>query len=119
MRHSYHACTIKQQKIYGEEKEVISLTKGEKVQGVRPSIDVLLNSVAPIFKQNSIGVILTGMGSDGSDGIKKLKKEGGRVIAEDESTCVVYGMPRSVIELKLADYILPIDKIAESIAQIS
>lgn len=111
--------TIKQQKINGEEKEVISLTKGEKVQGVRPSIDVLLNSVAPIFKQNSVGVILTGMGSDGSDGIKKLKKAGGRVIAEDESTCVVYGMPRSVIEQKLADYILPINKIAESIAQIS
>lgn len=108
---------IKQQKINGELKEVIALTKTEKVQGVRPSVDVLLNSVTPIFGQNSLGVILTGMGSDGSDGIRKLKLAGGRVIAEDESTCVVYGMPRSVIEQKLADYVLPINKIAQSIAQ--
>lgn len=111
--------TIKQQKINGELKEVIVLTRGEKVQGVRPSVDVLLNSVAPIFGQNSLGVILTGMGSDGSDGIRKLKMAGGRVIAEDESTCVVYGMPRSVIEQQLADYVLPINRIAESIAQIT
>ena len=111
--------TIKQQKINGETREVIVLARGEKVQGVRPSVDVLLNSVAPIFGQNSLGVILTGMGSDGTDGIRKLKLAGGRVMAEDESTCVVYGMPRSVIEQKLADYILPIDRIAENIAQIT
>jgi two-component system chemotaxis response regulator CheB len=111
--------TIKQQRINGDLKEVIALTKGEKVQGVRPSVDVLLNSVTPIFGQNSLGVILTGMGSDGTDGIRKLKLAGGKVMAEDESICVVYGMPRSVIEQKLADYILPIGKIAESIAQIT
>ena len=110
---------VKQQKINGDLKDVIALTKGEKVQGVRPSIDVLLNSVAPIFGQNSLGVILTGMGSDGTDGIRKLKLAGGKVMAEDESTCVVYGMPRSVIEQKLADYILPIGKIAENITQIT
>jgi two-component system chemotaxis response regulator CheB len=109
---------VKQQKINGELREVIGLTKGERVQGVRPSIDILLESVALIYGQNSIGVILTGMGSDGSDGIKKLKLAGGKVIAEHESTCVVYGMPRSVIEQKLADYILPIHKIAEGIVQI-
>src|SRR4030067_1135437 len=114
----YHM-TIKQQKINGDMKDVIVLTKGEKVQGVRPSVDVLLNSVTPIFGQNSLGVILTGMGSDGTDGIRKLKLAGGKVMAEDESTCVVYGMPRSVIEQKLADYILPIGKIAENIALIS
>ncbi len=110
---------VKQQKINGELREVIGLSKGDKVQGVRPSIDVLLESVAKIYGQNSIGVILTGMGSDGSNGIRKLKLAGGKVIAEDESTCVVYGMPRSVIEQKLADYILPIHKIAESIVQIA
>lgn len=111
--------TIRQQKINGELSEVIALTKSDKVQGVRPSVDVLLESATPIYGQNSLGVILTGMGSDGSDGIKKLKKAGGKVIAEDESTCVVYGMPRSVIEQKLADYILPINKIAQSIVDIS
>ena len=59
------------------------------------------------------------MGSDGTDGIRRLKSAGGRVIAEDESTCVVFGMPRSIIEQHLADYVLPINKIAESIAQIT
>ncbi len=108
---------VKQQKINGEQREVVGLIKSERVQGVRPSVDVLLNSVAPIFGHNSLGVILTGMGSDGSDGIKKLKLAGGKVIAEDESTCVVYGMPRSIIEQKLSDCVLPINKIAENIAQ--
>jgi two-component system chemotaxis response regulator CheB len=108
---------VKQQNINGELKEVVALTKTEKVQGVRPSIDVLLNSVAPIYGQNTLGVILTGMGSDGTDGIRKIKSAGGKVIAEDESTCVIYGMPRSVIEQKLADYVLPINKIAQSITQ--
>lgn len=111
--------TVKQQKINGELSEVIALTKGDRVQGVRPSVDVLLESAAPIYGSNSVGVILTGMGSDGSEGIKKLKLAGGKVIAEDESTCVVYGMPRSVIEQNLADYILPINKIARSIEEIS
>jgi len=114
----YHM-TVRQEEINGKTKEVIALNKSEKVQGVRPSVDVLLNSVAQIYGANSIGVILTGMGSDGTDGIRRLKSAGGKVIAEDESTCVVYGMPRSIIEQRLADYVLPINKIAESIAQIT
>ncbi len=114
----YHMI-VRQEEINGKTKEVIALNKNEKVQGVRPSVDVLLNSVAQIYGTNSIGVILTGMGSDGTDGIRKLKLAGGKVIAEDESTCVVYGMPRSVIEQRLADYVLPINKIAQSIAQIT
>ncbi len=112
----YHMI-IKQQKVNREIREVIALTKGERVQGVRPSVDVLLNSVVPIYGQRALGVILTGMGSDGSLGIRNLKSAGGKVIAEDESTCVIYGMPKSVIEQELADYILPINKIAEGIMQ--
>jgi len=108
---------VKQRQKAGKTVEVIALNKGDRVQGVRPSVDVLLNSVAPIYGKNSLGVILTGMGSDGHLGIEKLKKAGGKVIAEDESTCVVYGMPRAVIEQKLADFILPITKIAEGIVE--
>ncbi|VVB89810.1 Chemotaxis response regulator protein-glutamate methylesterase/glutamine deamidase [uncultured archaeon] len=108
---------VKQRQKAGKTVEVVVLNKGERVQGVRPSVDVLLNSIAPIYGKNSLGVILTGMGSDGSTGIEKLKKAGGKVIAEDESTCVVYGMPRAVIEHKLADHILPITKIAEGIVE--
>ncbi len=114
----YHMI-VKQQRINGEMQVVVALTKGERVQGVRPSVDVLLKSAVPIYGEKSIGVILTGMGSDGSEGIKKLKSAGGKVIAEDESTCVVFGMPKSVIDQKLADYVLPITKIAEGIAQIA
>ena len=110
----YHMI-VRQQKREGRTVEVISLNRDEKVQGVRPSVDVLLNSVAQIYGKDALGVILTGMGSDGSMGIMKIKKAGGMVIAEDESTCVVYGMPKVIIEQKMADYILPIDKIAEGI----
>ncbi|MFH1323195.1 MAG: chemotaxis response regulator protein-glutamate methylesterase [Methanobacteriota archaeon] len=112
----YHM-TVKQQKIDGKTVEVISLNRDEKVNGVRPSVDVLLNSVAQIYRKDALGVILTGMGSDGSNGIRKIKQAGGKVIAEDESTCVIYGMSRAIIEQKLADYILPINLIAEGIVQ--
>lgn len=112
----YHM-TVKQQKIDGKTVEVISLNRDEKVNGVRPSVDVLLNSVAQIYRKDALGVILTGMGSDGSKGIRKIKQAGGKVIAEDESTCVIYGMSRAIIEQKLADYILPINLIAEGIVQ--
>ncbi len=112
----YHMI-VKQQRKNGELREIIGLTKDERVQGVRPSVDVLFRSVAQIYGAQALGVILTGMGSDGSDGVRKLKSAGGRIIAEDESTCVVYGMPKSVIDQKLADYILPINKIAEGIMQ--
>jgi two-component system chemotaxis response regulator CheB len=112
----YHMI-VKQQKREGRTIEVISLNRDEKVQGVRPSVDVLLNSVAQIYGEDALGVILTGMGSDGSMGIRKIKNAGGIVIAEDESTCVVYGMPKVIIEQKMADYILPIDKIAKRIVE--
>jgi two-component system chemotaxis response regulator CheB len=113
----YHM-TVKQQRIEGKTTEVISLNRDEKVHGVRPSVDVLLNSVAQIYNKDALCVILTGMGSDGALGIRKIKHAGGKVIAEHESTCVVYGMPRVIIEQNLADYILPIDRIAEGIVQI-
>jgi len=67
---------VKQQKREGRTVEVISLNRDEKVQGVRPSVDVLLNSVAQIYGKDALGVILTGMGSDGSMGIMKIKKAG-------------------------------------------
>lgn len=111
--------TIKQKKINAKFENVISLNKNEKVHGVRPSVDVLLESVVPLYGHDALGVILTGMGSDGTEGIRHLKSSGGTVIVEDESTCVVYGMPRSIIENNLADSILPINKISECIVQLT
>lgn len=110
----YHM-EVKQQTQNGKTVEVIALNKGQKVQGVRPSVDVLLNSIASLYGSDALGVILTGMGSDGCVGIRNLKRAGGKAIAEDESTCVVYGMPRAIVEHNLADFILPINRIAEGI----
>ena len=70
----------------------------DPVNGHRPSVDVLFDSVAELAGRNAVGVILTGMGNDGTNGCSLIHNAGGRVIAEAESTCVVYGMPRSVVE---------------------
>jgi len=81
----------------------------------RPSVDVMMDSVAEAYGGASLAVILTGMGSDGLQGITHLKGKGAAVIAQNEQTCVVYGMPRAVAEKGLADRISPIDRIARDI----
>lgn len=83
--------------------------------GVRPSADVTMVSAAPVFGARLIGVVLTGMGSDGAAGLRAIKEQGGVTIAEHESTCVIYGMPRVAIESGLVDVVAPINRIAESI----
>lgn len=80
-----------------------------------PCVDVLMNSVADAYGRFAMGIILTGMGNNGVRGIKHLKDKGGVVIAQDEETCVVYGMPRAVVEAELADHISPIDNVAEEL----
>lgn len=80
-----------------------------------PSVDVMVSSAVDCIGGNGLGVIMTGMGSDGKEGLSKLKSKGGIVIAQDEATCVVYGMPRAVVEANLADEVVPLDKIAERI----
>jgi two-component system chemotaxis response regulator CheB len=84
----------------------------------RPSVDVMFNSVVKLYGSNTIGVLLTGMGSDGVDGMEKIKKAGGATIAEDESSCIIYGMPKGAIERGVVDHILPANRIAEKIAEI-
>lgn len=95
-------------------KRVIELELGEPVHGVRPSADVLFESVAREYRGARIlAVVLTGMGNDGMAGIERLKQECKcYCLVQDEATCVVYGMPRSIVEAGLADEILAIDAIA-------
>jgi two-component system chemotaxis response regulator CheB len=81
----------------------------------KPSVDVLLASVARAYGERSIGVILTGMGSDGAKGLGTIKKEGGFTIAQDEATSAIFGMPRVAIESNAVDKVLPITSIAEEI----
>ena len=77
-----------------------------------------MSSTADAYEEQSIGVILTGMGNDGLNGMKEIRSKNGYIIAQDEETCVVYGMPKAVVSAKLADAILPIDKISEEIMRV-
>ena len=81
----------------------------------RPSADVLFDSAASVFGKRTLGVIMTGMGSDGLEGSRAIKEKGGRIITESEETCVVYGMPRSVAEAGLSDEQAPLNKIMKTI----
>jgi two-component system chemotaxis response regulator CheB len=84
----------------------------------RPSVDLLMFSTAQVYDSSAIGVILTGMGNDGLVGLRELKRKNGLVIAQDEETCVVYGMPKAVVNANIADAVLPIDKISEEIIRV-
>jgi two-component system, chemotaxis family, protein-glutamate methylesterase/glutaminase len=95
----------------------IALNQNPPVHGVRPAVDVTMLSVARQFGKSVIGVILTGMGSDGTNGAMLVHSLGGRVIAEAESTCVVWGMPRSVAEAGAADSVVPLQDIPGEIVQ--
>ena len=80
-----------------------------------PSVDVMISSLVGIYGSSCMGVIMTGMGSDGAKGLKELKASNGLVLAQDEASCVVYGMPRSVVKEGTADEIVPLDEIASRI----
>ena len=82
----------------------IVLKRGEKVNGHRPSVEVLFQSVAREAGKNAVGIILTGMGGDGAKGLLAMKRAGAKTIGQDESTCVVYGMPRVAYEMGAVDY---------------
>ncbi len=83
----------------------------------RPSVDVLFHSAADVFDSRVLGVVMTGMGSDGRDGAAWIKARGGSILTEAEETCVVYGMPRSVVEAGLSDRVFPIDDMARAIME--
>jgi two-component system chemotaxis response regulator CheB len=74
-------------------------------------VDVLFHSVAEAAGGGAVGVILTGMGADGAEGLLAMKRAGARTIAQDEASCVVFGMPREAIEIGAVDHVLPLAKI--------
>ena len=98
----------------GERK--IALSQEPRVGNLRPTVNYMFDSAAQ-FGKDLISVIMTGMGSDGCEGMKKIKATGGYSIAQDESSCVVYGMPKAVVDAGLADEIRPLNKIAEAIVE--
>jgi len=99
------------------DKTRVKLNKEPAIGGHRPSVDPMMDSVARIYGNRAIGVILTGMGHDGSKGMKAIKQHNGYTIAEDQSTTVVFGMPKSAIELGIIDKVVPLPGIATEIVR--
>jgi two-component system chemotaxis response regulator CheB len=96
----------------------LSLTQSELVHFLRPSGDLLFESVAAGFKERAIAVVLTGTGADGSMGVRALKKTGGTVIAQNEETSEFFGMPGAAIETRSVDFILPLSEIAPALVSL-
>jgi two-component system, chemotaxis family, protein-glutamate methylesterase/glutaminase len=96
-------------------KYLVQIKDGPPVHHQRPAVDVLFGSVARQAGRNAVGAILTGMGADGAQGLLEMHQRGAHTIAEDEKTCVVFGMPREAIRLGAADEVVPLDRIAQAI----
>jgi two-component system chemotaxis response regulator CheB len=94
---------------------VVSISDNKEEFIYRPSVDALMSSVAECFPGRALGVILTGMGNDGLRGLISLKNTGGRIFAQDEESCVVYGMPKAVVDAGIADKVLSLEEMAGEI----
>jgi two-component system chemotaxis response regulator CheB len=101
----------------GKGEIIMQITDDPPESGCRPSVDYLFRSVALHFPGRAIAAILTGMGNDGTEGMRMLKRGGSLNIAEDETTCVVFGMPREAILAGVVDTIAPLGKIAGTIVR--
>jgi len=96
---------------------VIQVTDDPPENNCKPSVDYLFRSISRHYGRYATGVIMTGMGYDGTEGLKLMKQSGAVVIAQDESTCAVYGMPRKPVEIGIVDVIAPLDLLAEEICR--
>jgi len=94
---------------------VVSLSESRDEFIYRPSVDYLMQSISELFPGRALGVILTGMGNDGAKGMAAMKQTGSRIFAQNEETCVVYGMPRAVVDAGVADKVISIDEMAGEI----
>ena len=93
----------------------IKITDDPPENSCKPSVDYLFRSVADHFVGRATGVIMTGMGSDGTKGLRAMKNSGAVIIAQNEASCVVFGMPKEPIESGMADVVAPLDRIADEI----
>jgi two-component system, chemotaxis family, protein-glutamate methylesterase/glutaminase len=93
----------------------VEVKDGPRVHHQRPSVDILFKATAKYAGPNSIGVIMTGMGADGAEGLLEMKQAGAKTIAQDEKTCVVFGMPKEAIKLGAADKVVPLGQVAHEI----
>lgn len=96
----------------------IVLTQDPPVEHVRPSVTVMMQSVACVYGEHTVAVILTGMGKDGAVGMQEIKRRGGHTLAQDEETSVIFSMPKAAISAGAADRVLPLDRIARAITDL-
>ena len=96
----------------------VQVQDGPQVCYQRPSVDVMFSSVAEAARADAVGVLLTGMGSDGAQGLLRMKRAGAKTIAQDEESCVVYGMPREAVKIGAADHISPLSAISNEILRL-
>ncbi|NMM61258.1 chemotaxis response regulator protein-glutamate methylesterase [Clostridium sp. P21] len=96
----------------------IHLNTEPPIWGVRPAVDKLFISASKVYGSQIVSVVLTGMGKDGAEGTVEIKKKGGLTIAEDKSTCTIYGMPKAAYETGMVDKVLPIDNVAYEIIKV-
>lgn len=109
----YHMVLKKQ-----EERLIVKMLETPPVHGCRPSVDVLFKSIAQNYSGNVLSLIMTGMGSDGTDGVRSLKTRKCYCLIQDEESSVVFGMPKMVMQAKLSDEIIPLKDIAQRITEI-
>ncbi len=94
---------------------VVRITPDNGESIYKPSVDIMMEHISAVFPGRTLGVILTGMGHDGLEGMKNIKTSGGRTIAQNEDTCVVYGMPKAVVDAGIADKVVPLEEISGEI----
>lgn len=94
-------------------KPIVQITNDPPEKSCKPSVDYLFRSIAHLYGNRTVAAILTGMGDDGTLGCKLLKRAGALIVTEDEPSCVVYGMPRSVVEAGVADQVVPLEGVAD------
>jgi two-component system chemotaxis response regulator CheB len=107
-----HMCIVRRGSSY-----LVQLDDGPRVCRHRPSVDVMFHSVARTAREHAVGILLTGMGSDGAEGLLAMRQAGAHTIAQDEASCVVFGMPKEAIERGAARTVLPLSRIAIAIPQ--
>ncbi|MFC2061283.1 chemotaxis-specific protein-glutamate methyltransferase CheB [Elusimicrobiota bacterium] len=101
-----------------KEPREVSLNRKPPVNGLRPAANMLFYSVAEVCKAEAIGVLLTGMGKDGADGMRAIKEEKGITIAQDKKSCLVYGMPKAAVDLGVVDKVVPLISISDELQEI-